>query len=177
MKPKPAAIIYAMDVAGTFLFAVEGAIAAADAGLDVFGIMVLSFSTALVGGVVRDMLIGSFPPQAIKDWRYPAIAFAGGARHSSCTAISWKFRGLFSSGWRASDCGSSRFASTGLCRACTGNNPRAKFSINYLKFHGTITTKVCLATCAEDRWATRKDILLPCRIHTHGRPDGRYSYR
>jgi uncharacterized membrane protein YeiH len=79
MKPKPAAIIYAMDVAGTFLFAVEGAIAAADAGLDVFGIMVLSFSTALVGGVVRDMLIGAFPPQAIKDWRYPAIAFAGGA--------------------------------------------------------------------------------------------------
>jgi uncharacterized membrane protein YeiH len=79
MKTKPAAIIYAMDVAGTFLFAVEGAIAAADAGLDVFGIMVLSFSTALVGGVVRDMLIGAVPPQAIKDWRYPAIAFAGGA--------------------------------------------------------------------------------------------------
>ena len=58
---------------------VEGAIVAADAGLDVFGILVLSFSTALIGGVARDLLIGAVPPQAIKDWRYPAVAFAAGA--------------------------------------------------------------------------------------------------
>jgi uncharacterized membrane protein YeiH len=70
--------IFFLDVAGTFLFAVEGAIVAADAGFDVFGILVMSFSTALVGGVARDLLIGAVPPQAIKDWRYPAIAFAGG---------------------------------------------------------------------------------------------------
>lgn len=79
MKFRQIGIIYALDLAGTFLFAVEGAIAAANAGLDVFGIMVLSFSTALIGGVVRDLLIGAVPPQAIKDWRYSAIAFAGGA--------------------------------------------------------------------------------------------------
>ena len=79
MRGKATGIVFAMDVAGTFLFAVEGAIAAADAVLDVFGIMVLSFSTALVGGVARDVLIGAVPPQAIRDWRYPAIAFAGGA--------------------------------------------------------------------------------------------------
>jgi uncharacterized membrane protein YeiH len=79
MKFKSADIIFALDIAGTFLFAVEGAVVAAEAGLDVFGILVLSFSTALVGGVVRDLLIGAVPPQAIKDWRYPAIAFAAGA--------------------------------------------------------------------------------------------------
>jgi uncharacterized membrane protein YeiH len=79
MKLKSVDIIFALDVAGTFLFAVEGAVAAAEAGLDVFGILVLSFSTALIGGVVRDLLIGAVPPQAIKDWRYPAIAFAAGA--------------------------------------------------------------------------------------------------
>ena len=79
MKLKSADIIFALDIAGTFLFAVEGAVVAAEAGLDVFGILVLSFSTALVGGVARDLLIGAVPPQAIKDWRYPAIAFAAGA--------------------------------------------------------------------------------------------------
>jgi uncharacterized membrane protein YeiH len=79
MKLKSVDIIFALDVAGTFLFAVEGAVTAAEAGLDVFGILVLSFSTALIGGVVRDLLIGAVPPQAIKDWRYPAIAFAAGA--------------------------------------------------------------------------------------------------
>ena len=78
MKLKSPTVIFALDVAGTFLFAVEGAIAAADAGLDAFGILVLSFSVALIGGVVRDLLIGAVPPQAIKDWRYPAVAFLGG---------------------------------------------------------------------------------------------------
>jgi hypothetical protein len=78
MKLKSFITIFALDLAGTFLFAVEGAVTAADAGLDVFGILVLSFSTALIG-VARDLLIGAVPPQAIKDWRYPAIAFAAGA--------------------------------------------------------------------------------------------------
>ncbi len=78
MKSISADAIFILDVAGTFLFAVEGAIVAADAGFDVFGILVMSFSTALVGGVARDILIGAVPPQAIKDWRYPAIAFTGG---------------------------------------------------------------------------------------------------
>jgi uncharacterized membrane protein YeiH len=79
MKLKSFTTIFALDLAGTFLFAVEGAVTAADAGLDVFGILVLSFSTALIGGVTRDLLIGAVPPQAIKDWRYPTIAFAAGA--------------------------------------------------------------------------------------------------
>jgi uncharacterized membrane protein YeiH len=79
MRLKSTDIIFALDIAGTFLFAVEGAVVAAEAGLDVFGILVLSFSTALVGGVARDLLIGAVPPQAIKDWRYPAVAFAAGA--------------------------------------------------------------------------------------------------
>jgi len=47
--------------------------------LDLLGLMVLSFATALGGGIVRDLLIGAVPPNAIRDWRYGAIAFAGGA--------------------------------------------------------------------------------------------------
>jgi uncharacterized membrane protein YeiH len=70
--------IFALDLAGTFLFAIEGAMAAGQAGFDFFGVLVLGFSVALIGGVTRDILIGAIPPQAIKDWRYPATAFAGG---------------------------------------------------------------------------------------------------
>jgi uncharacterized membrane protein YeiH len=67
------------DLAGTFVFAVEGALAAIQGELDFFGIMVLSFTTALAGGVIRDLLIGASPPASLWDWRYAVIAFGAGA--------------------------------------------------------------------------------------------------
>ena len=47
------------DIAGTFLFAIEGATAAVTGDLDLLGLMVLAFSTALAGGITRDLLIGA----------------------------------------------------------------------------------------------------------------------
>jgi uncharacterized membrane protein YeiH len=72
-------LLFAVDMAGTFLFALEGALAAIAANLDFFGVMVLSFTTALVGGVIRDLLIGAVPPASLRDWRYAAVAFGAGA--------------------------------------------------------------------------------------------------
>src|ERR1700679_3236084 len=69
----------AVDLAGTLIFALEGALAAIVGQLDLLGLMVLSFATALGGGIIRDLLIGAVPPGAIRDWRYGAVAFAGGA--------------------------------------------------------------------------------------------------
>ena len=43
--------------------------------MDLLGLMVLVFSTALAGGVVRDLLIGALPPASIKNWRYAGTAF------------------------------------------------------------------------------------------------------
>jgi uncharacterized membrane protein YeiH len=71
-------LLLVVDLMGTFVFAVEGALAGIAAGLDVFGLLVLSFVTALGGGTIRDLLIGSVPPNSIRDWRYGATAFAGG---------------------------------------------------------------------------------------------------
>jgi len=71
-------LLLAVDLIGTFVFAVEGALAGIEAGLDVFGLLVLSFVTALGGGTIRDLLIGAIPPNSIRDWRYGATAFAGG---------------------------------------------------------------------------------------------------
>jgi len=72
-------LIFGLDLAGTAVFAAGGALAAIGAGLDLLGVLVLSFFTALGGGVVRDVLIGATPPSAIQDWRYPVTAFAVGA--------------------------------------------------------------------------------------------------
>ena len=66
------------DLAGTFLFAVQGALIAVPANLDLLGVMVLAFSTALVGGIIRDVLIGAVPPASLRDWRYATAAFTGG---------------------------------------------------------------------------------------------------
>jgi hypothetical protein len=49
------------------------------AELDLLGVMVLAFATALRGGMTRDMLIGAAQPWAPRDWRYAVTAFAGGA--------------------------------------------------------------------------------------------------
>src|SRR6201987_4454730 len=67
------------DIAGTFLFAIEGATAAVTGDLDLLGLMVLAFATALAGGIIRDFLICAGPPQSLHDWRYPTIAFNGAA--------------------------------------------------------------------------------------------------
>jgi uncharacterized membrane protein YeiH len=71
-------ILLAADMAGTLVFAVEGAFAGGGS-LDLLGVMVLAFATALGGGIVRDVLIGDIPPAALRSWRYAAVAFASGA--------------------------------------------------------------------------------------------------
>jgi uncharacterized membrane protein YeiH len=77
-KYNPDLLLLVVDLLGTYVFAVEGAMAAIRADLDLLGLMVLSFATALGGGVIRDVLIGAVPPNSIHDWRYGATAFAGG---------------------------------------------------------------------------------------------------
>jgi uncharacterized membrane protein YeiH len=72
-------LLFSADIAGTLIFAIEGAVAAVHGNLDLMGLMVLAFATALGGGIIRDLLIGDAPPAALKDWRYAATAFAGAA--------------------------------------------------------------------------------------------------
>ena len=71
--------VLAADLAGTFVFALEGAFTAIAAHLDLFGVMVLAFATALGGGVIRDVLMGALPPSALRGWSYAGTAFAAAA--------------------------------------------------------------------------------------------------
>ena len=74
----PDFLLLVVDLAGVLVFAVEGAMAGIRAELDLLGLMVVAFATALGGGMIRDLLIGAVPPNSVRDWRYPAMAFAGG---------------------------------------------------------------------------------------------------
>lgn len=74
--PDLSAVYSFIDLAGTFAFAVSGAVAAKDKGLDVFGIMVVAFTVACGGGIIRDVCIGAIPPAGLQDWRYLAVAMA-----------------------------------------------------------------------------------------------------
>lgn len=72
-------LISVLDLAGTFVFAISGAMAGVNKRLDIFGIAVLAFATGTVGGITRDVLIGATPPLAIAESRYLLITvFAAG---------------------------------------------------------------------------------------------------
>ena len=67
-----------LDLAGTFVFAVSGALVAVRARLDLFGTLVLACATGLGGGIVRDVLLGDVPPLALTDWWYVVAAALAG---------------------------------------------------------------------------------------------------
>ena len=67
-----------LDLAGTFVFALSGAVAGVRNRLDLFGLMVLAFATGNAGGITRDLLIGAVPPVALVNLNYLWVSiFAG----------------------------------------------------------------------------------------------------
>ncbi len=63
-------LIYVLDLAGTLVFAISGASTAAEKKFDLFGATVIAFVTAVGGGTLRDMMIGSTPVGWMKDINY-----------------------------------------------------------------------------------------------------------
>lgn len=71
-------LLLVLDLAGTFVFAISGAMLGVRRKLDFFGVLALSFVASSAGGIMRDLLIGAVPPAAIGDWRYFAVAMVAG---------------------------------------------------------------------------------------------------
>ncbi|TAN15266.1 MAG: trimeric intracellular cation channel family protein [Chitinophagaceae bacterium] len=67
-------LYYFLDLAGTFAFAISGATAAKERGLDIFGICVIAYTVACGGGIIRDLCIGAIPPAGLITWYYLATA-------------------------------------------------------------------------------------------------------
>jgi uncharacterized membrane protein YeiH len=53
--------IIAIDILGTFVFAISGVMAAVGRKFDLFGTIILAFVTAIGGSTLRDVLIGQTP--------------------------------------------------------------------------------------------------------------------
>lgn len=71
-------LLFALDLIGTFVFGLNGALTALRATrLDVVGVVTLGTMTALGGGIIRDVLIGALPPATFRYWPYLALAIAG----------------------------------------------------------------------------------------------------
>jgi len=61
------------DTIGLVAFSITGALLAIDAGFNFFGVIILSFLTAIGGGILRDILINQVPAVLVSDF-YGSIA-------------------------------------------------------------------------------------------------------
>ncbi len=67
-------LLYALDLTGTFAFAISGALAGVYKKMDLYGVIVLGLVTAVGGGTLRDVLIGRTPPFIFSDYSYLGLA-------------------------------------------------------------------------------------------------------
>ena len=71
-------LVKVLDLVGTFVFALSGAARGVERGMDIFGVLVLAFVTAVAGGIIRDVMIGTLPPQSVANWHNLALAMVAG---------------------------------------------------------------------------------------------------
>lgn len=69
-----ATVTYIMEMMGTIAFAASGAMVGIRKKMDVFGVCVLGFVTAVGGGMVRDIIIGIHPPNVFRNTDYALVA-------------------------------------------------------------------------------------------------------
>jgi len=62
-----------IDILGTVAFAISGVSAAMQKKLDLFGVLIIAFITAIGGGTLRDMMIGDLPVSWIRNIDYSII--------------------------------------------------------------------------------------------------------
>lgn len=63
-------LYFVIDILGTIAFAISGVIVAMDKRLDLFGVFIIAFVTAVGGGTLRDILLGSTPVIWLQDIVY-----------------------------------------------------------------------------------------------------------
>lgn len=66
-----------LDLLGTLAFAISGALAGRERRLDLFGMSILAFATAIGGGTVRDMMIGYTPVMWLTNLSYFYVTLLG----------------------------------------------------------------------------------------------------
>lgn len=66
--------ILVLDLVGTVAFAASGAMTGLKKNMDVFGVCILGLTTAVGGGVIRDLVLGCTPPATFQDPIYATVS-------------------------------------------------------------------------------------------------------
>src|ERR1700728_3795586 len=91
MAVQDSRLLRVIDLAGTFVLAIQGASIGAEKGLDFLGVMVISLVTAMGGGIARDLLVVEHPPEACL--RYSRSPSSSGFRRWLCSrSMRWACR-------------------------------------------------------------------------------------
>ena len=69
-------LIFVLEMIGTVAFAASGAMTAVKKNMDVFGVAILGLTTAVGGGVIRDLILGQTPPRMFQNPIYAGLAVA-----------------------------------------------------------------------------------------------------
>lgn len=67
-------IVFLLEMIGTIAFASSGAMVGIYKKMDLFGVIVMAVTTAVGGGLVRDMILGYLPPAAFTDPVYVILS-------------------------------------------------------------------------------------------------------
>lgn len=70
-------VLNIIDLIGTLVFAISGAMAASSKKLDLFGAAFIAFVTAVGGGTIRDLLLGTAPVGWMRDTTYIYLILCG----------------------------------------------------------------------------------------------------
>ena len=62
-----ALFILIFEIIGTLAFAISGAVTGLKKNMDIFGVCILGLTTAVGGGIIRDLILGITPPSAFRD--------------------------------------------------------------------------------------------------------------
>ena len=126
---------------GVIAFAVSGAIVAVQAEMDIFGVSVVGCVTAVGGGIIRDIIMGSLPPSAFSSVWTPGAAlltsvvifiilYCNAAKVDSISKKLGSINDFFDAA------GLAVFSAVGVERACAAGFENRVFFVVFL---GTVT--------------------------------------
>ena len=91
-------LLKVIDIIGIAAFSIAGAFAAMEKKLDIFGIFIIAFVTALGGGTLRDVLIGVGPVNWLLDISSGLIVLFGTIAAMLFTTVIKNYHKILS-GW------------------------------------------------------------------------------
>lgn len=83
-------VFFILELIGTVAFSLSGALTAMKRNMDIFGTCVLGMTTAVGGGIIRDLMLGVTPPTALYEPVHSLLALAVAA----CTFLPFMQRFL-----------------------------------------------------------------------------------